>query len=156
MSALDALKVPGSLSFGGADLGLIRNVELRREEAGGTIEAEEYGGEAADIVLARVQYRVGVALRGWNADAIGAVFPNVTGSTISWPGAKPSGYFRSQDAAALVFTPKDSNYPSYTFAMAIPRAAAELVVEYAHREEHLILCEFTAIRDVSGGVTWGL
>jgi len=159
VSALDALRVPGSVSFGGTDLGLIRDVQLLRTASQTPIEAEEFGIEIVDELFVGAVYRVGLALRGFLSTSIAAVFPNVSAGFVQFPGAKKAGWFRSQDAAALVFTPKDSNYPGFTFAMAIPRAAEEVEVSMAARTEHLILCEFLAIREgaaPTGSVSWGL
>ena len=50
MSALDALRVPGTLTWNGSDLGLIRDVQLRREGTTNPLRMEEYGGESGDAV----------------------------------------------------------------------------------------------------------
>ena len=157
MSALNALKVPGSITFGGVSLGLKRDVMLLREAVQTPIEAEEYGGEPVDEVLVRVVYRVGISLRGWTPAALSAIYPNVTASEITWPGTVESGTFRAAAAGILVFTPTDTAHPSFTFDVAIPRAAEIQEVAYQARTEHLLLVEFTAIRDGSAAaVTWGL
>lgn len=159
-NALTALKVPGNVTFGGKDIGLLAQVQLRRTGSQTPINAEEFGHEIVDSVFMGANYRLAVALRGWDTDAINAVFPNVTGtSTITFPGSKKAGYFRRADSDVLVFTPRDSSHPSLTFLNAIPETAEELVVDLAARTEHLILCTFLAVRDgatPNGGVTWGL
>jgi len=65
VSALDALRVPGSVSFGGTDLGLIRDVQLLRTASQTPIEAEEFGIEIVDELFVGAVYRVGLALRGF-------------------------------------------------------------------------------------------
>jgi len=156
MSALNALKVPGSITFGGVSLGLIRDVMLLRDAVQTPVEGEEYGGEPVDEVLVRVVYRVGLALRGWTTASIQAIYPNVTADEITWPGSVEPGTFRAAGAAELIFTPTDTAHPSFTFDSAIPRAAEVQEVAYQARTEHLLLVEFTAIRAGSGAVTWGL
>lgn len=152
--------VPGVVTFGGTALGLVRAVQLKRSSQSAPIYAEEFGREIIDLVWTGAVYRLGLALRGWDAAAIAAVFPNTSGTTVQYPGAKLAGRMRSLDAGALVFTPDEStgDHPSITFDSAIPEAAEELEVEYGRGREHLILVSFLALRDSAtptGSVAWG-
>ena len=158
--SLTALRVPGTVSFGGTDLGLLAQVQLRRTGAQTPIEAEEFGLEVVDSVFVGANYRLAVALRGWNANAINSLFPNLTGTAVvNHPGSVKPGKFRRADAAELVFTPRDAAHPTLTFNDAIPETVEEMTIDFAARSEHLVLCTFLAVRDTAtpeGSVTWGL
>jgi len=158
--SLTALKVPGSVTFGGTSIGLLAQVQLRRVGKQTPIEAEEFGLEVVDSVYMGANYRLAVALRGWNTQAINTLFPNLTGTAVvNYPGTNKAGYFRRADAAALVFTPRDAAHPALTFLKAIPETVEDMTVDLAARSEHLILCTFLHVRDSgtpNGGVTWGL
>lgn len=154
-SALSALRVPGRVTFGGAELGLLRDVQLRRTVPGGRPElhAEEFGVERINSVYIGAVWRLGMALRGFDSAAID-VFPNVSGGNIVWPGARQPGLFRDVDAKTIVFTPTEASHPSITIGRAIPEVAEELAVDLGRRTEHLILVSFLVTRDGSG-LSWG-
>jgi len=159
VSVLQALRVPGTVTFDGQDLGLLRDVMLNRTAPRTPIEPEEFGVEVVDQVFVGADYEIGLALRGFETAVVAKVFPNIVAGQVTYPGAKKAGYFLSQDAAALTFTPIDSNHPPVTFAMAIPGPAEVLEVSLAHRTEFLLLCKFRSIRDSAtpeGSVAWGL
>ncbi len=166
-SALTALRVPGTLSWDtvgnpgpGTELGLVRDVQLRVVTGLSPVLMEEFGIEVADQVYLGEVWRLGFALRGWDADAIPVVFPNTTaGPQVEWPGAGMApGNLRSADAVRLQFTPKESAHNTVVFASAIPELAEELEVSLSHRTEHLLLVSFLALREgasPAGSVTWG-
>jgi hypothetical protein len=139
----------------GVELGLLRDVQLRRIVPGGRPElhAEEFGVERIDSVYVSAVYRLGMALRGSDPAALAKIFPNVVAGAVVWPGAKPPGHFRSADAVALVFTPTDPAHPSVSMGTAIPEVAEDLTVNLGRRTEYLILVSFLATRE--GGLTWG-
>jgi len=155
-SALTAMRVPGTVTVGGTEIGLLRDVQLRRKELGGRVDltAEEYAGEVVDVMLGAVAWELGMALRGFDATAIAAVFPNVAGGKVKFPGTKAPGYWRSKDAVAVVFTPLESSHPSISIGSAIPLVAEDLIVDLGKRAEHLILCKFLVTRE-SGELSWG-
>ena len=170
-SALTALKVPGTLSFdvvGGAGpgtvLGLVRDVQLRRESGKSPIVMEEFGIELAGEVYLGEIWRMAFALRGTDNDAIGLVFENTLsgGTIIEWPGNPATGVvpgrFTAQDSVRLQFTPTETSHKTIVFDSAIPETAEEIEVGLGHRVEHLILCTFLALREgvsPQGSVTWG-
>ena len=159
-NSLTALRNPGTITFDGNAIGLLAQIQVRRDGAQTPVPVEEFGREVVDSVFVGATYRIGLALRGWDTTAINAVFPNVTGtSTVNYPGVNKAGYFRRADAAALAFTPKDAAHPAIALGLAIPELAEDLVVDLAARREHLILCTFLFVRDGAtpeGGFTWGL
>ncbi len=163
-SALSALRVPGKVTFGGEDLGLVAQVQLRRTGEQTPIMPEEFGKEVTDSVYVGATYRLGLALRGWDPTAIRCLFVNtVAGAKVIYPGPNLAGYFRRADARRLRFVPTDEDaHPGIEFPLAIPEVLEELEVDLAQRTEHLILCSFLAIRDgttpttAGQGVTWGL
>ena len=168
-SVLSVLRVPGSLFVDavgnagpGTALGSIRDVQLRRTEGRAQVRAEEFGVELVETIYGGAIYRLGFALRGWDVDAINAVFPNTvlgaSGRDVIWPGPKKAGYHRSSDAVRLEFVPKEPTQNGIVFKSAIPEIAVDLEVDLAHRQEHLILCVFRAQREGAtpdGSVTWG-
>jgi len=159
-NSLTALKVPGSITFGGVGLGSLAQVQVLRTGPQSPIEAEEFGLEITDSVYVGAIYRMALALRGWDTNAINSLFPNTTGTAVvNYPGVQKAGLFRRAEAAELIFTPRDPAHPGATFGLAIPETVEELTVELAARREHLILCRFLFVRDGAtpeGGLTWGL
>jgi len=154
-SALQALRVPGIVLVDGVEIGLLRDVQLRRVVRGGRTEltAEEYKGEVVDQVYGGIEWRLGMALRGFDAKAI-ECFPNVSGGSVVWPGTNRDGYFRAADTVAVTFTPLETSHPGITIASAIPEVAEDLSVDLGKRSELLILCSFLVTRE-SGTLAWG-
>ena len=165
---LEALRVPGELivgptvttgglPFGGTRLGLVRDVKLRVLEGRVNITAEELGVEVVDYVLTGSDYRLAFALRGWDADAWGQVFPNTTlgalgGQTgVVAPGPVEPGRLGSSRAVQLLFAPDDTaRHPAVYFPAAIPLAAESQEVSVTRQNEFLVLAAFHATRDGHG------
>lgn len=140
---------------GATALGLVRDVRLRRIEGRQTIVAEEFGVEVVDEVYAGEAWLLSFALRGWDSDAISALWPNTTlGSSskfrgVDYPGTttKP-GTTKAASAVKVLFTPDDAtNHPAVYLPNAIPELAEDLTISLGRTEEVLIVCGFRALRD---------
>ena len=168
-SALQALHNVGRLSaalegqtfnfssaypHGGTALGLVRDVQLRRTEGRELIVAEEFGVEVVDELYTGEAWLLAFALRGYDNDAVGALFPNTsTGSKakrkgIVYPGDTVSpGTLKAASAVSVLFTPDDAaNHPAVYLPNAIPEISEELEVNLGRSSEWLMTCGFRALR----------
>ena len=169
-SALQALNNVGKLSaalagqtfdfttaypHGGTALGLVRDIKLQRTEGRELITAEEFGVEVVDEVYTGEAWLLAFALRGFDDDAVGAIFPNTSTGTlakrtgIDYPGTSTvAGNLRSGDAIKVLFTPDDTaNHHAVYLPNAIPGVSEELEIPLGRTSEVLILCGFRALRD---------
>ena len=169
-SALQALHNVGRLSaalegqtfnfataypHGGTALGLVRDVQVRRTEGRELIVAEEFGIEVVDELYTGEAWLVAFALRGWDNDAIGTLFPNTAAGTtakqtgVLYPGTDvPPGSLKAANAVKLLFTPDDtSNHQAVYLPNAIPEVGEELEIDMGRSNEVLIVCGFRALRD---------
>lgn len=165
---LQALRVPGVLvvnpttnppvdavPHGGVQLGLVRDVVLRRTERRFELVGEEYGGEVLDHVYLGETWAIVFALRGLDNEALRRLFPTSATPTpsqreaISWPGSGlREGRSREvADGVALLFSPDDPDHHAVYFRRAIPLVAQELDLALGREEELLVLAGFLATRD---------
>ena len=168
-TALQAMRVPGALAVGptnlstafphgGTALGLVRAVIVRRRELRFDVTAEEYGGAIVDTLYRGEEWSLVFELRGWDNDAISALFPNTTLPTVSgertiqFPQTtKIGGVLQGASAVKLIFTPEDqARHRAVYFRSAIPLLAEEVDMRHARAEEMTVAAGFRALRD---GVT---
>ena len=171
-SALQALHNVGKLSaalegqtynfttaypHGGTALGLVRDIKLQRTEGRELIIAEEFGVEVVDEVYTGEAWLLAFALRGFDDDALGAIFPNTATGTLAkkkgivYPGTDVvPGNLRSGGAVKVLFTPDDTaNHHAVYLPNAIPEIAEELEIPLGRSNELLVLCGFRALRDAA-------
>lgn len=162
---LQALQAPGQLYINpttvdpvdGTLLGLKQSVTLRYEERRISNTAEEFGGEAADDVFLGIEWRIAFALRGFDNDAIQALFPNTSITTttntnkrgVNYPGSELRvGQSWSTKAVKLLFVPDDPDQHGVYFRSAIPLTEpTPLVIAFGRPNEALIAVAFKALRD---------
>ena len=167
-TAMQAMRVPGALAVGptnlslafphgGTALGLVRGVVVKRRELRFDVIAEEYGSAVVDALYMGEEWSVVFELRGWDSDAINALFPNTTLPTVSgertiqFPSTtKASGALLGATAAKVIFTPEDpTRHRAVYFRSAIPMLAEEVEMQHARAEELSIVAGFRALRDGS-------
>ena len=164
---LSALRVPGKLvvtptdistafPHGGTELGLVGEVVLEREERTYEVTGEEYGGEVVEDIYLGEQWKLVIALRGSDPDAIANIFLNsTTGTTfnlagLSWPGTSREGRLKTSDAVKILFSPLDiKRHKGVYFRKAIPKVAENVEVIYHSGKEQVIIAGFLALRDDS-------
>jgi hypothetical protein len=166
-AAANIFRTPGRLSYGatnlaspwphgGTGLGIMRAKVLRPFRQSYVVRAEEFGMEPVERLELGFGWVLAAILRDYDADAVGAIFPNTSiGSSgrrvIKHPGtAGPLGSARS--VAPLVFTPDDSAAVGFIMYRALPEVdeGAELSLALSANTE--IACVFTGIRDASNRV----
>jgi len=172
---LKALRVPGRVCinptdnppgssvpfpFGGIELGLVRDVVLRRRERRFSNTAEEFGGEPAEELYLGETWDLLFALRGFDNDAIQTLFPNTTAHALSGqrgivhPGSnrREGSAWSTASAVRLLFAPDEPlSHPGVYFRSAIPLVAEELELPLSRNPdaggELLIAVAFRALRD---------
>lgn len=170
---MKALRVPGrfvaamagqtldptaAFPCGGTALGAVVRAKLIRREVRADVLSEEYGAEPVEQIMGGERWSLAAALRGWDNDAIRAVFANTTLSTpsqfrgVDHPGTSARAGSRGSDRALpLLFVPDDrERHPGVYFAHAIPQTAEELEFELGPDREALIAVAFLALRSATG------
>lgn len=171
-SIAQALRIPGTISVGpftditaaaasngGTLLGLAQNVTLRWADISmAPLTAWEFGGEVVDDVRGGVGVMIVWRIRGADADAITAVFPNTFTSSGEWlrePGPVRAGAWASDEAVQVLFTPDDPTHPGLLLYEALPRVAAErggeAALDMSAASEVTWLVSFVAARRPSDG-----
>jgi hypothetical protein len=168
-AALQALKVPGTLivnpttnpptdaaPHGGTELGLVKDVRWVRRERSFDITAEEYGSETAEVVYLGEEWEVLFTLRGYDADALSNLFPNIVAETnsattgITYPDTtRRAGSGYTSSIVSLLFSPEDPYHHAVYFRAAIPMVAEELEVKINRTDRMLIAVGFKAVRDAT-------
>lgn len=148
--------------YGGTVLGRLVDLALRPTFRTEAITAEEYGGEASDLLLLSEEWVLTAALVDWDADALARIFPNVTtgGSgepLIQWPGGDyVPGSRLSGLAARLMLVPDDAGnanreVPGFVLQNAIPVPEESAPIRFGDGET-IVLATWLGIRDSSGRV----
>lgn len=124
MAATAAIRLPGTITWGGTSLGEtyrqrflpnVRTVDETAEEFGSIAVNTFYVGESP-VFLG--------LLRSWNATAIAAIFPMGTGATVVADvrsgSTRPGNELSTNKGGVLLFTPFDSTLASIRIYRAVP------------------------------------
>ena len=151
-----SLADPTDYPFGtGTALGLVTQVRLVTESREFVIRAEEYGGEATEVVHLGRDLTVFCMVHGWDDDTHNTIWTNTAaGGTsgnvvITEPGGKDPGTLLSGNAVKLLFTPFESNHPGFLVYRAIPNLAASTRLNFGLELKLGYLAVFRALRDGS-------
>lgn len=155
MSAPDVrniLRVGGHLSSGGTWLGLSHTIECRVTQRVKQILAEEWGQQPAGVVYCGETWLIAAALRTFDADALGKLFPGASGGGVSWnvlSGTRPG---TRREPSPITFVPRVSSHPSITFpaAVGLPDASAKFTLSLDSELSFGMV--FLAMPDDSGDV----
>lgn len=142
--------------YGGTRLGLVQAVALKYSLEGAPVTAEEYGGEVVEEIHQVQEVSVSMVMRGWDRDALAAVFPGVSFSAGGDPVIQsPTAAFEPGDLMTsrgqkLLLVPEDPASPGWILYRAIPYPEASGVVEFSHVRGLSFLATFHGLRDVAG------
>jgi len=128
------IKDPTDLSavfpYGGTELGLVHRVRWRDGLRAREVTAEEWGGIAVEYIVTRTSCGLVAVLRGWDDDALSAVFPGVASGSGSGRAvysqdssveAQRAGARLSDRAHVLLFAPlATAEHPAVLIYNAVP------------------------------------
>ena len=148
---------PGTLAFGGTDIGLASAIRLIPVQRTFPVQAEEYGGKTVEIYeLGRDWLVTGVA-RGKDAAMLNALFSSSVAGSIAEDLADSKGTPGSARAADLVFTPADTDINGFTLHKAIPRVDLAAAIPFSVHDRTAIAFVFQGITDNANSgkdLTW--
>lgn len=155
------IKAPSDLSaaypYGGTVLGAISEVEAQEAFADVTVRDENFG-IVTEVLYSGSQLAIGFNLRGYDADAIGTVFPDTTLGTSgkriigSDPTTYRAGSKGTARAVALLYAPDNPlNHPAVYFPAAIPRRRETSEIALDLRIEAVWPVLFLAVQPSGGG-----
>lgn len=114
--------------YGGTILGKVHEIVLKVDHVTAPAPiAEEYGGEALDELFLFRTWTCEATLRGYDLDAISALFGNTSSGTgavplLVDPGTFGPGDFNQDLAINLYYVSDDpANHPAWRMPLAIPR-----------------------------------
>jgi len=138
---------------GGTALGLAKEIVWEPNIEHFDIIAEEFGGEVTEsIALGHVPI-IGAVLRGFDNDAISALFPHSSvGASgfqkIEYPGTLRAGRGQADNSFKLLFSPKDTERHNFIiFYNAIPMPDIAASMQLSIDIEFGIAVMFKGIRD---------
>lgn len=143
--------------YGGTEIGIFQGIEWRPNVQTREVAAEEWGGANANAVYAGERPLLLGVLRGYDADAIAACFPNTTTTssqaeitghvaTGNVPGTKLSGL-----AMSVLVAPKEETLdPALYLPNALPVIQEELAAKYSFASELGLALSWVALPDANG------
>ena len=139
--------------FGGTQLGLVKQKVIRVVTRTKVIRAQEFGSIPVETIRGAHEIALLCELRGWDSDAISAIFPDVTTATasgrprINFPGSTRAGAKGTDDAFSLLFAPRNTEeHPALILYKAIPMLAESMELRMG-RQELSMPVVFMATRD---------
>jgi hypothetical protein len=148
--------IAGTVTFAGAAVGILADIQLIPIQRTFVLTAEEYGGKRVEeYELGRDWILVGVA-RGKDAAMFDALFSSSSGGTITETLSDSKGAPLSARSGKLVFTPRDATHPSFTLWRALPRVRDSGRFPFSVHNRLSMAVVFSAIPDSTGrDVTFG-
>jgi len=153
------VKDPTDLSavypHGGTELGVIHEMIFSPNIKTSYVRAWEFGNTKVEGVYAGEGAVIGCTLKEFDSDALGAVFPNVSGTTIrgiaSATSANFPGYLLSNKSMVLLFSPHaTTNHPAILIYKAIPEVEETMRIQM-HRKFYLGMpVIFSALPNTAG------
>lgn len=164
MAAPDVTKVQGtagrlvwnpsnlSLAFphGGTALGLASDVFLEAMQRSFVNTAEEYGGKAVEEYDLGRDWVASMTIRGFDADLLGVLFPNVVGGEVIETLAESGGKALSARSGVLVLSPRDPLLYGFVLRRALPRVRESGRMPWSIHNRSSFAAVFRAIPDASG------
>lgn len=165
------VQVPGKLAIapadlslpfphGGTSLGAVRSMLAIPGIKHKDVPYDPYGPEPGEVLYIGSRWSLVATFRGYDADAVATVFPNVTAAPsgrssssvkIAHPGSNAPGSKRSGSAVKLIFTADDPQHPSAIFFRAIPIVDPGLEIPLERGSDWEFTGTFLAIRRASDG-----
>lgn len=160
---IDPTNLATAFPHGGTALGIASQIRVVTGLEEASITAEEFGGQAVDVLLMQRDFFMTTLLRQWDNDAINTLFPNTSAGAsgdkvINWPGSNRSGYLLSNRTVKLCFTAdRQTEHPSVIIYKAIPLPEEQEALRLTVLAELAMPAVFLGIRDGSSRVAaWGL
>lgn len=160
-NAARLIKDPSNLAgtaptYGGTELGAVRGLRLTQMDPVALVKAEEKGARPVEGIRGGRWAILSCVLRGFDADAIQACFPdstsdgdivNVDPGTSGYPGSLASGA-----VCKILAVPETSGHRAIYFPRAMPVAAHEEEIPFENRSEIAIVVTFVALPDSTGRI----
>lgn len=155
------IKDPSNLAgtaptYGGTELGAVRGVRLTPFEPVALVRAEEKGGRPVEGIRGGRWALLTCILRGFDADAIQACFPdstsdgdivNVDPGTVGYPGA-----LASAAVCKILCVPETTGARAIYLPRAMPAVMREVEIPFENRSEVAVAVSFVALPDSTGRI----
>lgn len=152
--------------YGGTQLGAVRDIVCKPRRKHKALTSEEYGAEVVEVVALGESCMITAALRGWDDDALNAVFSaTATGAVsgrkkIDYPGSSYAGQTLGSGATGLLVAPDDPlRMPAVYFPKAVILLDDSTALTHAIGQESLVGLVAYALRRTatdSRAYQWGL
>ena len=153
--ATNAVRLPGTLSWGGTALGLTYRMRWLPNVASLDETAEEFGSIAVNTFYVGESPVLLGLLRSWDS-TIGTIFPMGSGSSVTTNvrsgSTRPGNELSENRGGVLLFTPFDSTNPSVRLYRAVPMLQLAAQMTLRADEDLGIGFAFRATPDSQGRV----
>lgn len=143
-----------SFPYGGTALGAIVDPVLLPGYRYSEVPSTQFGGGPTDVLYLGGTWRFLCKLRGLDADAVAAIFPNYStvssGKVLTHPGSVPAGTLLASSSIKLLFAADDSTYESTLIYRAICYLDPKAEIRGGHDRPRDIAVGFVAIPPSSG------
>lgn len=143
--------------FGGTQLGLVKQKVVRVVSRDKIIRAEEFSSLPVEVIKSAQEIVLVCELRGYDADALSTIFPDVTTSTASgiakvvFAGTTRGGRKGTDDAFKLLFAPRNiDEHPAMILYKAIPMLSETMELRLSATRELIFPVMFLGTKKNSG------
>lgn len=162
-NVVNIIRVPGRLianpanlntppAYGGTQLGIHRDIEIRFDAQYYPVKAEEFGNVPVDVVYCGQSCYIKGYARGADAAFIAALWPAAAQSDNPVSGTR-AGTLMSTRGIKLLFAPLDAtNHPFFLIYKAVPTIPEDGYIPFTRSEEYAYPFAFRGIPDSSGRV----
>lgn len=162
-NVVNIIRVPGRLiaspanlnsppAYGGTQLGIHRDMEIRLGAQYYEVKAEEFGSVPVEVIYAGQTCEFRGVARGVDAAMIASLWPSGAASDNPISGTK-AGKLMSSSSLRLLFAPLDTvNHPFVLIYKAVPTIPEGFAMPFTRSEEIAFPFAFKGIPDSSGRV----